>query len=365
MAKAERFDSITAISRDAWNACFPGELENYDYYVAIERAHIQGFTHAYYTIKDGEKLLAAVPAFFSDYDLSTTAEGAIRKVMLALERVIPMTMKLACLGSSETEICTIGMHPTCDEATKRTLFPQLLRRFLEDAKARNCGLRSAKDISASDKILYDDILTQHGFQGVGGMPTALLPINFSTIEDYLSQLSSSTRKDMRRKLKKLSELHIEHRKNIDDVLSEVHSMYLETKARSDLQFEELTPEFFQEVLNMEGGLCTVYFLKDKPIAANLLLMDQNRLLDKFFCMEGDIGHAYGMYFLSWFTNLQLCLDKGIKLYQSGQAGYETKLRLRSTLSENTIYFSHRNALLNGLLKLVAPMLAFDVPEQKA
>jgi len=115
----------------------------------------------------------------------------------------------------------------------------------------------------------------------------------------------------------------------------------------------------------ERGVCAIYFAGNKPIGANVMLIDNERLLDKFFCMRGEEGRHYNLYFLSWFANIQLCIDKGLKIYQSGQAGYETKLKLGSQLVDNWIYFRHRNRFVQALLKLMAPLLAFTPPEVKS
>lgn len=40
MITAQAFSTIRAIQRSAWNDCFPGALEDWDYYVAVENAAI-------------------------------------------------------------------------------------------------------------------------------------------------------------------------------------------------------------------------------------------------------------------------------------------------------------------------------------
>jgi len=367
MPEARRFDTIAAIARQEWNRCFPSELEDYDYYLAVERSHIAGFSYAYYTVMEGETLLAAIPAFFTAYDLATTADGWVKKILLSIQRIFPslLTLKLACLGSFATETCAIAMHPSCDEARKRELFAQLLAFFEEDTKARGIHLLALKDINAANKHLFADPIATHGFHGVPGMPTAISRIDFKSIDAYLASLSGATRKDMRRKLRKQNEVRVEYRRNIDDIIDEIYAMYVETKGRSDLQFEELTPDYFREVLSLGGGLCALYYAGDTPIGANLMLVNEERLLDKFFCMRTQSGQDYNLYFVSWFSNLQFCLDKDLKIYQSGQAGYETKLRLGSALLENWMYFRHRNRMLDRLLKLASPLLVFDVPNHSA
>ena len=43
MITTQAYPTIRAIQRDAWNDCFPGALEDWDYYVAVENAAIAGW----------------------------------------------------------------------------------------------------------------------------------------------------------------------------------------------------------------------------------------------------------------------------------------------------------------------------------
>jgi len=363
MAEAKRFDSIATIKREEWNRCFPGELENYDYLLAVERSHIPGFTLCVYALMEGGTLLAGLPVFFTDYDLATTAEGRVRDILMRIKRLFPrlLTLKLACIGSFATETCPIALHPDGTVEQKRQWFRKLTDFFISDAATHKTSLLAFKDMNAANRKLFNECL--HEFHSVSGMPTAVSPITFKTIDDYFTQLSSATRKDMRRKLKKQSDIHIEYTRNIEPHIDDIYAMYLETRGRSDLQFEELTRDYFREVASHPSGLCSLYFHGSRLIGCNLMLAGYGRLLDKFFCMRTEEGQAHNLYFISWFANLQYCLDHGLKTYQSGQAGYETKLRLGSLMEENWMYFHHRNRLANWLLKLASPLLAFDVPTQ--
>jgi hypothetical protein len=95
------------------------------------------------------------------------------------------------------------------------------------------------------------------------------------------------------------------------------------------------------------------------IGFNLLLHDGRQLLDKFIGMDGERAREHNLYFVSWLYNLRWCLKHGIGLYEPGQAGYETKIRLGCRLLPNWYYFRHRNPLLNAALRLLARRLKLD------
>ncbi|OBZ95093.1 hypothetical protein ADU59_14070 [Pararhizobium polonicum] len=356
--------SIRRIGRDAWDACFAGEVEGYDCLLAIEEAGIEGFSWCYITLVQDGRTIAAMPAFITDYPLETTLEdGALRRFVQRVRRYFPglLKLKLACLGSPCTETGTPGFHPDVRAESRPALFDRLLREFQHYAGTRGCALRGVKDVPQHHALQFKAAFEQQGFAAMPGLPTAWLDIDFDTIDTYMNRLSSGTRKDMRRKLKSLADITVETRTDLGDLLPRVMALYQETRERSEWQFEALTPDYFTGILkSMKGrSFCTLYFADNTLLAANILVHDDQTLIDKFFCMDSELGRVHNLYFLSWFTNLRYCLEHGMRRYQSGQAYYENKVRLGSQLTANTMYFRHRNSVVQSLLRLVSPLLASD------
>ena len=355
-------DSLRHIPRASWDACFPDAAEGYDYLLAAEDAALPGFRFRYVTVCAGDRVLLAAPMFFSDYGLETTLEeGRLRRAITAVRRYVPrfLMMRLACLGSPVTECAPIGFHPEVPEHERPALFTRLLHDFERTAREAGATLLAVRDLTETQNFLHP-CLARYG--RMPGLPGACLDIDFADIDAYLARLSKETRKDMRRKLKSRSEIRIERRTNIDDVLPQVLELYRETKARSTLQFEDLTAAYFSGVLAgmPTRALCTLYYAGDRLLAANLLLHDRDTLIDKFFCMS-EAGRAHNLYFVSWFYNLELCLEYGLRRYRSGQAAYAGKLRLKSRLEANDMYFRHVRPWVNALLLRIAPLFALGDP----
>jgi predicted N-acyltransferase len=211
------------------------------------------------------------------------------------------------------------------------------------------------------------VFNNRGFTATPGMPTAWLHIDFTSIDEYLQRLSGGTRKDMRRKLKANRHIRVEMRADFIEWLPRVMELYTGTRDRSDWQFEALTAEYFTGVLQHMPGrsLCFFYFEGENLLAANILVRNGEVLIDKFFCMDGIEGRKHNLYYLSWFNNLRYCLEQGIARYQSGQAYYENKLRLGSSLTPNTMYFRHGNPAVQWVLKTLAPLFALGETADKA
>nr|WP_307158075.1 peptidogalycan biosysnthesis protein [Rhizobium paknamense] len=362
--RGEVVSSLTRIGRADWDACFPGEPEAYDYLLSVEKAGIAGFEWCYAVVRSGDRLVAAMPGFLSQYALETTLDpGRLRDVIGRIRHIWPkfLTFPLACLGSPCTETGSPGFHPDVPEALRPAAFETLLTAFEAFARQRKSVLGALKDVPQPLDPRLAEIIAAHGYAELGGMPTAWMDIDFASMEDYFARLSAGTRKDMRRKLKVRDKVRVEICSDAGALLPRIMELYHDTRTRSEWQFEELTPAYFEGILkNMPGrSFCTLYFVDDQLLAANLMVHDGAVLVDKFFCMDAEKGRPYNLYYLSWFTNIEYCLTHGLKRYQSGQAYYRNKVRLGSQLTANAMYFRHSNALVQRLLQRVAPYLAAD------
>jgi hypothetical protein len=370
MPEVRVVSAMAAVGREAWNACFPGALEDFDYLSAVEAAGLAGFDWRYAVAEEGGRVLAAAPGFFTDYGLDTTLTDLGRRLVAAARKIAPraFTVRMACLGSPCTEDVGLGFAPEVPPGRRSELLAALLRGFEAAAAEAGCWLLAVKDAPEADRALWSAVAPTIGYQPSPGMPGAVLPIEFDDLDGYLASLSPATRKDMRRKLKALEGLRIEVAHDLAGLEPRVLDLYRQTRERSNLQFEDLTGAYFTGVLARLGerALCVLYWADDELIGFNLLLTDGRTLLDKFFCMDSVRGPAFNLYFVSWFTNVRLCLERGLRSYRSGQAGYETKLRLGSRLLGAEMYFRHRRPLVNRMLAWAAPLLADDpVPQRRA
>lgn len=356
--------SIHAIGRERWGACCGDRLEGFDYLEAVEGARLPGFDWRYVLVEaEGQPLIAA-PGFITDYSLDTTLTSFGRKAVAALRRLAPraFTVKLGALGSPCTEDVGVGFAAGVAQSERPALLQRALEAFEADACANGCGLFAIKDAPEPDAALWSAAAAPLGFRQVAGQPTAHVDIQFGDIDAYLAGLSSATRKDMRRKLKALDRLDVAVETSLDANAERVLELYHQTRARADMRFEDLTIAYFTGVLAAMPGrsLCVLY--RDRAsgeiLAANLLIHDRETLLDKFFCMDAR-GREMNLYFVSWFTNIRLCLERGFKRYQSGQAGYEIKLRLGSRFTGASMLFRHRNPIVNRALQWAAPLLSED------
>jgi predicted N-acyltransferase len=363
MPETEVVGSLAAVDRAEWDALFADAPEGFDYLTAVEQAGLEGFRWRYVLVREAGRLIAAAPAFLTEYGLETTLSGTPRHMLERLRRLAPgaLTLRLACIGSPCATTACVGLSPAIAQDERPAVLRALLQAFEGAAAAERCSLLASKDVTDPDRALWDAAAGPLGYRPMASLPIASLDIDFASLDEYLGRLSYGTRKDMRRKLRALDEVRIEVRSDVDDLGEKLTALYEQTRARADMSFEHLNAAYFTGVPRRMGerAFYVLYYQGDELLAANLLLQDRTTLLDKYFLMDAERGRPLNLYFLSWFTNVRLCLERGLKVYVSGQAAYQNKLRLGSRLTRTSIYFRHRNTVVNGAMQLFAPLFAAD------
>jgi predicted N-acyltransferase len=355
------FSTIEALDRGAWNDCFPAELEDWDYYRAVEQASIADFQWRYLALFEDDVLIAATVAFITAYSLDTTVQGVGKRIAERLRRWWPglLDIRLYALGSPVAEQCHIGTARHIDAGRRPALFEQLLTLARKDADQAGIGLLAVKDASHRNPQ-WLQACHNAGLQSMPGLPSAELPIAFGSVDAYLGTLGKSTRKDLRRTLRGQGP-RIEWRSQVHDLLPIMMQLYEATLARSELTFERLPPAYFRQVLEHLDGraACVLYWLGDELVAFNLVLLDEQRLVDKFFAHDLGKTREHNLYVRSWLANVDYCIEHGLATYACGQAGYASKLRLGCSFIGNTVFFRHRNRLLDSLLRLVKMFIRPD------
>jgi hypothetical protein len=179
---------------------------------------------------------------------------------------------------------------------------------------------------------------------------AVLPIDFSSVEEYLSRLSRGARKDLRRKMRSAPDVRVVRSRTISPYLDRIYELYRETVGRGPLALGAHNPLFFEKICErVPGAEYTLYFVQEELAAFNLLVVKPEAMVDKFFCMDLGLGRRYNLYALSWIENVRTCLERNIPLYYAGQGTETTKAHFGAIFMTSFILFRHRRPLFDRLL----------------
>ncbi len=361
--------TIRAISRDAWQDCFPGEPEGWAYYCAIEASDFAAFSWVYFVARERDRVLAVVPAFVTDYPLETTLQGPWRAILRPLFARLGalLTPRMLCLGSPLADACHLGFAAGVPTARHRELTEALLKHAAEFADAHAIGLVAAKDVG--EKALSHGVgeaFSAAGYARQPGLPNTALVIPDGGEAAYLASLSPAVRKDVRRKLRRSDLVRIDRRRGTEALpfVQQMNQLYNAQRERSAADygsFETLSEAYFRQVLVELGDAAVVFFYshQNRLIAFNLCFEGKGVLIDKFIGFAMPESRALNLYVLSWMTNLRYCAQRDIPVLQAGQTAYAMKLRLGAQLQPSWLHFRHRNRAANAALRFAAPLLAAD------
>lgn len=344
----------------AWQGLMQDSLEGYRYHLAFESGKVSGFKTGYISVSKAGVSVCIAPIFITDYALDTTVQGSIKTFTRHLSKWLPklMTLRLLCVGSPVTDSAKIGYSK--DQPLSAELVKLLSGKLDEVAKLEGASVIAFKDVLATDVKQFWPLLKAQGYSCVDNMPVASNAIDFKDLDGYLATLSYSTRKGLRRKLKKINQLRIEEHDGLPPHLEEIYQLYLNCYEKSELKFEKLTLAFFESLAELMPEQCrfVLYYFEEKLIGFNCLLHGNGVLMDKYIGLDYVYSHQVNLYSLSWIHNIEMCIRDGFHTFQSGQAAYETKLSLGAKLEQTQVLFKHRSKFVNPLLKLASRFLAY-------
>jgi len=251
--KTKIFRKIRQIPRQDWDAVFPDVLEGYDFLASLDDSPFPQFSFYYLMVYDGDVPVGAASCFTMRFSFDMTVQGALKKILGILKRVVPLILehKVLMCGMPMAQ-GRLGIAGNPESVIKAII------TGLEDvARREKASILILKDFSKEYSALFDPLLRQ-GFTRIESLPSTDMEINFKSFDEYLDTLSPVSRSGLRRKFKKADtggKIDLEVVDSMTDSdISEAHGLYLQTlNKHEDISVEELPEEFFKNIAkNMPG-----------------------------------------------------------------------------------------------------------------
>jgi len=315
----------------------------------LQESGIDGFNlRSIVVLKDDAPILL-LPLFETRFDLSTFVEGWIKKSLKVASRLIPSLFqpRVLSVGLVVGEWSEIGIDPhidagTLDAACKMAF--AALQTLAAELKADIVAFYNFNHYGNLPGEVFKE------FHPVQYRPCAQLSINFNSLEEFLARFSRAARKDLRRKMRASHEVRVIRCRTTSPFLDRIYKLYLETVARGPMALGAHNRSFFEKICErVPGAEYTLYFVQEELAAFNLLVTKQEVMVDKYFCMDHELGRKHNLYVLSWFENVRTCVERKIPLYCAGQGAEKTKAHLGATFVPNFILFKHRQPVFDRLL----------------
>ena len=340
---------LDGVSRAELERLFPEPSSTAALLSLLQESGIEGFQLRSIVVSKNDAPILLLPLFENRFDLSTYAEGWIKSSLKVAGRLVPSIFhpRILGVGLLVGEWSEIGIDPQIDAGTLEAAWKMALGALQTLATELESDIVAFYNFNHHGKLPVEVF---EKFNRVQCLPCARLPITFDSLEEYISGLSRSARKGLRRKMRVSHEVRVIRSRTISPFLDRIYKLYLQTVERCPMALGVHNRLFLEKVCErVPGAEYTLYFVQEELAAFNLLVVKQEAMVDKYFCMDYELGRTYNLYFLSWLENVRYCVEQRIPLYEAGQGAQETKARLGATSIPSTILFKHRQPAIDRFL----------------
>ena len=344
----------------AWQNAFARKTKDHRFYEIVADTLDSKFEHHYLLLEDHAGNVRAIqPVFFVQQNL---VEGipALRATVEMVRRRFPrfLTMRVLFVGNAAGEGHLSMGAPEDEEWVANALY-QVLEIYGRDSGA---SLVVFKDFPAT----YRDALwkfSANDYTRVPSMPMTELKLDYIDFDDYVTTLGASTRKDLRRKFRRIAgaaPIEVEVVTDLTPYVDEVHPLYLQVHERSPLKFETLTKEYLSHLGRQMPDRARFFIWRQngKAIAFSVALVHDDTIYDDYLGLDYRVALDLHLYFYTLRDILSWSLAQGLRRYRSSPLNYRPKLHLGCDLFPLDLYVRHTNPILNQIFR---PMLKFLEP----
>jgi predicted N-acyltransferase len=343
---------------DAWQQAFTGKTKDHRFYEIVADTLDSKFEHHYLLMEDrAGKIRAIQPVFFVQQNL---VEGipALRAAVEAVRRRFPrfLTMRVLMVGNAAGEGHLSTVAPEDEEWVANALY-QVLETYGRQSKA---SLVVFKDFPAT----YREALWKfpaNDYTRIPSMPMTELRLGYTDFEHYLTTLGASTRKDLRRKFRRIAAaepISVEVATDLTPCVDEVYPLYLQVHERSPLKFETLTKEYLSNLGRRMPDRARFFIWRQngKAIAFSVALVHEDTIYDDYLGLDYRVALDLHLYFHTLRDILTWSLALGLRRYRSSPLNYQPKLHLGCDLYPLDLYVRHTNRILNKIFRPVLKLL---------
>jgi Acetyltransferase (GNAT) domain len=329
-------------------------------YYAIVEDTLEGFEQRWFVLEDHAGLVRGIqPFFLVDQDLLAGYGPRIARAVALVRRVLPRFLRARTLmvGCAAGEGQLGFVAPGDAEWVARTLHDALFSH----AKIAGARLVMLKEFPTEYRRLLS-CFSENGYTRIPSFPMTRANIAYESFDDYMQRaLSRATRKNLRRKFRKLAAappLELEVLTDVDRVVDEIYPLYLNVYARADFRFEKLTRDYLVR-LGREMPDTVRFFVwrqEGKAVAFCLCMLDGDAVYDEYVGLDYSVALDLHLWFVTWRDVVTWAIENGFRWYCSTALNYRPKRHFRSQLVPLDFYVAHRSRVWNGLLRRALPLL---------
>jgi hypothetical protein len=216
-----------------------------------------------------------------------------------------------------------------------------------------------KDFPSEDQVALDPLTVEGRIFRIPSFPGTSIALTPGGHAASLTTLRSGKRYKIRTNLRK-GKAAVSVRASVesapgDAALSEMYSLFEQTRRRATTTFETVTPEFFRRIAasNIASFIVLRDAVTDRMLAFMLVLDLGERAVNQYIGLDYAVANAGHLYYQLFEAGYDWAARTGALVLLSGQTGYSGKLNLGNVLVPLWNYCEHRNPLLNAAFRRAA------------
>ena len=350
------FSSIDQIGPDRMASLEGSNLDfSYGLLRAIERSLWGGLTVRYVSVRDGDDIIAFTPVYIgTNLNFNALMPGFVQRSYTAMVDNLGLgaAYKVAVVGCLISDRGWIPARPGCDmEAVLSLLLPKI------ESVAREHGAKFILIKDIHREFQYSHKFVESGYVQVFSLPTIHVATAFNSFDEYLGSLTKNGRKHARKTYRRAEGmLTLRQVTDFAPWIPSVYPLFRNTFLKAKYQFEELSPQFFEECAHSSTPKTKMILChKGSDIVGALLMFyDSREQLSKRIGIDYRQEETPLIYNLLMYEGLRHAVECGITKVHLGQSTYVPKTRMGGQLDDQYLF-----------LKPFSMDLRISMPLQKA
>ena len=232
-------------------------------------------------------------------------------------------------------------------------------------------IRKSLDIMTKEKadlVVFRDfqedspIFASFGFRKIPLLDEAILEVKWDTFDHYLASIKSHYRSMIKKDIKKLGDLRVEHTTSFSEHAKDMFALWTQTQSRSSeyQSNENISHGYFYRLSTMTKSSANLVFKGEKLVGFNVLVRGGNSLYPLWVGIDYKLRNQYALLFNLYYQTIKVAISENMKIIHFGDTTYDLKLRIGCYLKPQFAYCYSRIPFFTHLLEKVSKYL---VPEQ--
>lgn len=350
---------VSEIPRDTWEALRPAKdpLWTRGLFEAMETGGLGPDRYDYLVAESAGRIVAILPTFwFAGLDLGDVLGAQGRRLLAPLRRMAPGACRIRVLFAGNL----LGEGHVLAEPE----FADLVRDVLLDALMNLAGARRThwivcKDFPDGQLARLRPALRSRGFFEVPALPDAVLPVRWSSFEDYVTALRAKPRRNTRNKLRRLehrSDLRMEIVSDFTGLTSAMLPLYHQVLARAESRLDVWTESFLRGLSHADDLTTSVVacWQDDRLVGFLLCVFDSRNGVALRVGLDYAVAGEAALYHNLHYAGIELSIARGCGEFGFSQTAYEPKLEMGCRLTQLEHAVTHSNPLIRAILRRTLP-----------